>query len=251
MRWGGQVRAVLRKDLRQVWVFSALLLGVMLLTILQEKASQSDLHTSFMWFNTVIPVLILGIMSAVVRADPPAVSNAFWSTQPLQPSAVATAKLLHAVLIGVLTMSGAAAMMRSWGPGSADVSGTVVLTGISAATFSLAAAFFATMSSDARGALLGAALTLAAFFALDRFWPSLLSRPGSVWWRVAYLAVLAADVTALVRLYRRREVAQQWRVGSGVLVAATVLCALAASRAALDGNMPRVAAGHADAPMGR
>ena len=180
------------------------------------------------------------------------VVNSADSINPILRAFIEGGFVMYVILvIGVLAVIGAAAMMRAWGLGSADVAHTGIAAGLSAALFSLATALFAAMSSDARAAMLGAALTLAAFFTLDRFWPSSLSRPGSMWWRMASLAVIVADVAALVRLYRLREVAPQWRAGSGVLVAATFLCALMASRSALDANIPPVAAEHADAGVGR
>lgn len=242
MRWSGQVRAVFVKDLRQVWWMIGLLGAVMLMALLRVTVLQPAVNESFGWYDTLIPVLILWIMSAVVRADAPAMSTAFWSTQPLKTSAVVTAKLLQVVVIGALAISGAAVMLRWWGIGWADVPSTVVVTGIATVTIATAGALFAALSAHTRAVLLGAVVTIGAFFALSYFWPAWYLPLRGDWGRMAWLVVIVVNITALLRLYRLREVAFMWRVGGGVLVAATVLSAIVATQIAQYADTPRVAA---------
>lgn len=242
MTWGGQVRVVFVKDLQQVWWMLALLAAAMVMTVVRLTVTQPDIGDSFGWYDTLLPLLILWLVTAVVRSDPPAVSTAFWATQPLETSAVAVAKLLQTVIVTGLVIGGVTAILRWWGIAWGDVPTTATVTAIGTMTLAIATAVFAALGANGRGILVGLVLTLASLFALGQWLPVSPWRLSGDATRALWVAFLAADVVILLRLYRMREVSLQWQAAGLIAGAGTVLCAVAASQASSYPMTPGVVA---------
>jgi hypothetical protein len=226
MTWRRQVRAVVVKDLRQHWWMLALLAGVLTMAVLRLTVAQPAVTGSFGWYGTFIPILIIWISTGVVRADPPAISTAFWATQPLEPSAVAAAKLAQALCVSGMACIAAAMALRWWGIAWSDVPAAALQALIASTTVAIGGVALATSGSESRGPLLGIAAAVVAFYTVAHLTPSwvLWSRDLPTNW--IWSLMLACTIAAFARSYALREVSVPWRLGGAALVALLGLCAL-------------------------
>lgn len=230
MTWRRQVRAVVVKDLRQCWWMLALLVSVLCIAVLRTTSSPSADGTPFGGADTIIPVLIIWITTGVVRADPPAVSTAFWTTQPLKPSAVAAAKLAQAVLVSALAGTGAAAILHSRGIGWSDIPSTVLPTLIGIITFGASGSFLSALGEDWREPVIGALTAGLTLFALATLAPEWVRWSTGNMGRLVWAVMLAVVVAAFVRTYAARTLSPPWRAGLAALVTGFCLCAFAIVR---------------------
>jgi hypothetical protein len=240
MTWAGQVRVVFAKDVRHVWWMLGLLAVVIAMTASRMTVAQPEIGASFGWYDTFIPLFILWIVLAVVRADPPATSTAFWATQPLVTSAVATAKLLQAVIVTGMVLGGVTLILRWWGIAWRDVPTTLMVTATGTMTLALATAVLATVGANVRGVLVGMALIAASLFTLVKWLPVSPSGLSADLARALWALLFAADVLLLLRLYRLREVSVPWQAGGIFLGAGTILVAIAAAQASPFAMTPGV-----------
>jgi hypothetical protein len=230
MSWGGQVRIVFAKDVRQHWWIFALLAGVLLFTILRATAAQPSFGSSIGSYDVFIPLLMIVIVATAVRGDPPAVSTAFWSTQPLETSAVAAAKLVQAALITMAAIASATVVVRWWGVSWGSVLPMIALTAIGAISVAISAALLAALGKEARGMLLGVLTATGIFLAVRTYLPASTRWQTSTWELPVWVSVIAMDVAVLLQLYRLRDLNRSSRMGAAVLVAVTLLSALSAMK---------------------
>jgi hypothetical protein len=90
MTWAGQVRTVFIKDLRQTWWMTTVLVVLIATFVLGTIAPPPTASRISAVLGALIPLIMLQVLTAILRTDPPALSTAFWATQPLQPTAMAT-----------------------------------------------------------------------------------------------------------------------------------------------------------------
>jgi ABC-type transport system involved in multi-copper enzyme maturation permease subunit len=101
MMWLAQVPHVMAKDVRQSrWMLLAYfaLVGVATLVALQPPLTTSNARELSMVVVMAVGTLIV---AALVQADSPVRSDAFWASRPLHPTAVLTAKVMAALLLVV------------------------------------------------------------------------------------------------------------------------------------------------------
>jgi hypothetical protein len=224
--WRRQVSAVVVKDVRQRWWMLALLVTVLFVAVLRTTSGPSADDTPFGGADTIVPVLIIWITTGVVRADPPGVPTAFWTTQPLRPSAVAAAKIVQAVLVCLLAGAGAAAILLGRGSGWSEVTSTLLRTLIGIVTFGASGTLLASLGEDWREPVIGALATGLTLFALATLAPEWVRWSTGTMGRLVWAVMLAIAVAAFVRSYIARSMSPRWRMGLAALVTGLCLCAL-------------------------
>ena len=204
MTWGGQVRAVFVKDLRQTWWVLVALVALMLAVVLRMPVWQQVDFAALSLYFGFIPMLMAFALAFAVRADPPGVSTAFWGTQPLEPSAVAAAKLLHSVVLALIVSVGAAAVLQ-WGrvaPGAWSPVGAVIAIGM--ITLCVAIMMMTVLASTRWMAPLGVVLALTAWMLLLLYRSERLQSPGTLASSLTSVVASLFGAVTLLAMYRAR-----------------------------------------------
>jgi hypothetical protein len=228
--WGGQVRAVFVKDLRQAWWMLAGLAALMTMTVVGLTVSQPSVGESFGWYDTFIPIVILALVVSIMRADPPGVSTAFWATQPLRPSAVAAAKLSYALLVTGMAMVGVTIVLRWWGLDWLAVPRTLAVTAIGTITVATSAVMMVIIGSDRRAIVLSVLAVGATAYIVGMMTNvvTLPVDPNSAW---PWCLFFAVQLWLAAWVYRSRELTLLHRVGSSVLLFMTFTSGMAVRQA--------------------
>ena len=230
MSWGGQVRAVFVKDLRQVWWMLAGLAALMTMTVVGLTVSQPTVGESFGWYDTFIPIVILALVISIMRADPPGVSTAFWATQPLRPSAVAAAKLSYAVLVTAMAMVGVTIVLRWWGLDWLAIPQTLMVTVIGTITVATSAVMLVIIGSDRRAILFGLLAVVTTVYVVGLI-ADYVTLPVDANSALPWCLFFAVQLWLAAWLYRSRELTLLHRVGSSVLLFMTFTSGMAVRQA--------------------
>lgn len=225
MTWGRQVLHVVKKDLREHWVWIAALVaavGVAAMRIqawsgVQDSAPVTDLPD----FATML--LLVTTALVIVQSDPPARTSAFWATLPLRKSAVAVAKLGVMVLLLLLVSVGAFAALRLseaepvlLHAGLASVAANTLLLLVIVMTI-------AAMTADVKGAILGILLLFVGLFASMSVIGRMFGFEGA---RIGKYTALVGTLMAcglLIPLYRAREHSWLLRGASALVLTALLI----------------------------
>ncbi len=103
MTWTAQVRHVFLRNLADTWISLAVAVALVAVVAALAVRGQVDDIWSGILLDYAVRLAILIHLALVVQCDPPPYAGSFWATQPREPSAVVTAKFVHALMVlGVL-----------------------------------------------------------------------------------------------------------------------------------------------------
>jgi hypothetical protein len=118
MTWPAQVRHVFVRNAIDTRLTLAIGIAlIVVITVLAVTGQVLSFGTALVLDYAVRIALLLHV-ALVIEADPPPTPGGFWATQPRLPSAVATAKLLHVLLVLLLLTAAALVTHVAWHFGS-------------------------------------------------------------------------------------------------------------------------------------
>lgn len=223
MTWGRQVLHVVKKDLREHWVWLVALVVAIAAAVVRMQAWTGDRSSApssdLQDFATMLLLATTAVV--IVQSDVPGSGKAFWATLPLRTSAVAVAKMMMTVLLLAIVVGGAVTGLRLSDvepqllrAGAAVVASNTVLLLVLVTTI-------AALTKDVKGAVLGVILLFAGVFAtfsLLGYFPAIDEVQIGKHIGLA-LSVLAAFL--LLPLYAARE--RSWALSGASFLALLVL----------------------------
>ncbi len=220
MTWPAQVRHVFFKDCRQFWLVPAVLLVATGLRAARAVGAIASFGTLELPVDMLSALAIAFAMGVVVLADPPARTTAFWATQPLQPSAVAAAKLVFLFAILAMLVTVAIVVASAWHLRTAQLLITLGRLGAVVATIGGVGAAIGALGGDRKGAS-GAQSTIMAFIMaayvllmITKGPSAQLHRAIDVMPELLWPLLLAISIALLLQLYRQREHTRPLRVAA-------------------------------------
>ena len=220
MTWSRQVGAVFLKDLRQTWWLHVALLLIVSAVALRVQGNPLAPAAFAGWYDTWVPMLAILLVFGVVRSDPPAGRLAFWTTQPLAPSAVATAKLLQPASIALLVIATTVALSR-WGGVPAETRPALLAFAMIAVPVLSVITLIGTALSSARWVLvIPFTVAWALWSVMERHlsdWPRYATTPAAM---LTLAFVTAGSCALVVAMYMSRTSVPSLLAHTGVLPAA-------------------------------
>jgi hypothetical protein len=220
MTWSAQVRHVVAKDLRESWKLGVLYVA----TVLVASAlalGWASLGTSVNFVPILVGVVGALLTAAAVQSDSPTRVNAFWASHPLNPSSVASAKLVVALLIVLFGMAGQFVAVQPYHVQGAELARAVAWPACVFAAMLVGAMVLAAVTADLRSWLLSV-IALPVAMVLVAIMLNPVSLPHDV--RDALLALLAAGALAVFAwAYRSRGERRRSRVAAYGVVGLAML----------------------------
>jgi hypothetical protein len=219
MAWAAQVRHVFARNLADTQVTLAVVIVALTVVATRTVLGVAD----DFWFDTLsdygLRLAILFHLASVVQSDPPPTPNSFWATQPREPSAVATAKLLHGVLVLIMLVIAMLIVQGEWHVSGAPRWSDLVVSLTRFVAIVLPVLFIATMYTEASMGRFGAAMLCVSYgnvasMSSESAFELALIRASDVLTIWVWIP-LSVGIAALV-FWRYRH-AEQLRAATGVL----------------------------------
>lgn len=177
MPWIAQVGHVFRRNLADTWVSLTVVVTMVAVFAVRAVIGHRNGYLIEMLLDTGMRFAVVFHLALVVHRDPPPQPASFWATQPRTPSAVATAKVLHALLILAVVLMGTIVVQAAWQvDGEMQRSALALLTRYMAALLLSVLVFAALMPAVPRAAF-GAAILPFTYSSLT----DNQDRPGMSW----------------------------------------------------------------------
>lgn len=222
MTWFQQVRHVFVRDLRRSAVVLSVYVALLGIAVARAVEWPGAIHSFQQPMVLFVGLSAAVIIARVVLADSPTRITAFWALQPLQSSAVATAKLLYVLVLLVLCAAAVVLALTSWDlPALAIDSAAIRVFPVTLLLLGTALIASACVSRIAVGIVAAGVfgLVLVMELGLD---VSQAPVAASGWWTFTLLLTFGL-IVLIIRGYRARPSS---RLGRGVLLSGGLVSVL-------------------------
>jgi hypothetical protein len=224
MTWLAQLRHVAAKDIRQARVPLLVYLGIVAWATWDACKATGPDKTSTQGAMIFVVTAGLFVVAALVQADSPTRSDAFWPSRPFYASAVFAAKLfvMGAIVIG-LPLAGQLVALSAIGAAPARIPMLLLVAAWSYALWLFAAMTVAALTRDLRTFAVAFVSLCVLLLIVGEEWPKTLHfSVGARAQAIATLLGVIAAIALVLTLYRTRDMrARMWV--AGIAAAAAVL----------------------------